>query len=66
MRPFGLGGHKKLSDMFIDRKIPWRARQRAVVIEGDAICWVPGVARSDVAPVGDATARVLRLKARRL
>jgi tRNA(Ile)-lysidine synthase len=66
MRPFGLGGRKKLSDLFIDRKIPWRARKRAIVIEGDSIYWVPGVARSDFGPIGDATERVVRLKSRLL
>ncbi len=63
MQPFGMDGHKKLSDLFIDRKVPRRVRERAIVIEGHSIYWVPGVARSNLAPVGDATARVLRLKA---
>jgi tRNA(Ile)-lysidine synthase len=63
LRPFGLGGRKKLSDLFIDRKVPRRARARAIVIEGDSIYWVPGVARSDVGPIDHATASVVRLKA---
>ncbi len=64
MRPFGLGGRKKLSDLCVDRKIPRRRRERLVVIEGDAIVWVPGVARSDVGAVGEGTTRVVRLRAR--
>jgi tRNA(Ile)-lysidine synthase len=63
MRPFGLAGHKKLSDLFVDRKIPRRRRERAIVVEGDVIHWVPGLAASEDGRVGPATARVLRLKA---
>lgn len=65
MRPFGLDGHKKLSDLFVDRKIPRRYRERALVIEGDAIHWVAGVATSGQGRVAPTTTRVLRLKAMR-
>jgi tRNA(Ile)-lysidine synthetase-like protein len=65
MRPFGLDGHKKLSDLFVDRKMPRRHRARAVVIEGDVIHWVPGLARSEEGRIGLNTTRVLRLKATR-
>jgi len=63
MRPFGLGGRKKLSDLFVDRKIPRRRRERAIVIEGESIHWVPGLATSDTGRIGPVTARAVRLKA---
>ncbi len=65
MRPFGLRGHKKLSDLFVDRKIPRRYRERALIIEGESIHWVAGLARGDDGRIGEATERVLRLKATR-
>jgi tRNA(Ile)-lysidine synthase len=45
MRPAGLGGTKKLQDLFTDRKVPRELRGRLpVVVAGDEIAWVPGVA----------------------
>jgi tRNA(Ile)-lysidine synthase len=39
----GLGGHKKLSDFFIDRKVP-RAERAGVplLVAGDSIAWIVG------------------------
>ncbi len=64
MHPFGLGGRKKLSDLLIDRKVPRRHRERLVVIEGESIYWVPGVATSELGRIGDRTASVVRIEAR--
>ena len=43
-RPLGLGGRKKLQDVFVDRKVPRSARDRVpLVVDGaDRIVWVPG------------------------
>jgi len=65
MRPFGLKGHKKLSDLFIDRKIPRRYRESSILIEGESIHWVSGLATSEESRVGPGTTRVIRLKATR-
>ena len=65
MRPFGLGGSKKLSDLFVDRKIPRRRRECALVIEGGSILWVPGVARSNDGRIGRGTSYVVRIEATR-
>lgn len=61
IRPLGLGGSKKLQDLFIDAKVPRAARASwPVVVDGEgAILWVPGLARSDAAPVRPATRRRL-------
>jgi tRNA(Ile)-lysidine synthase len=44
IRPLGLGGRKKLQDMFVDRKTPRAVRSHLpLVVDGeDRIIWVPG------------------------
>jgi tRNA(Ile)-lysidine synthase len=45
MRPAGLGGTKKLQDLFTDRKVPREQRHRIPVLDaGGEIAWIPGVA----------------------
>jgi tRNA(Ile)-lysidine synthetase-like protein len=66
MRPFGMRGHKKLSDLFIDRKIPRRKRSRIPVIEANGeILWVAGIATSELARIQPGSARVVRIVAGR-
>ncbi len=62
-RPLGMAGHKKLKDLFIDRKVP-RSRRRSVplLLAGGDILWVPGCARSDFARVESGTEAVWRVK----
>lgn len=61
MCPLGMGGaHKKLSDLFIDRKMSREARGKVVVVRaGDAIAWVAGVAVDDRFKVGESGKMVL-------
>ena len=43
MLPAGLGGSRKLQDIFVDGKVPRHARDRVPVFEcGGRIVWVPG------------------------
>jgi tRNA(Ile)-lysidine synthase len=44
LRPVGLGGRKKVQDVFVDRKVPRadRARVPLVVAADDRVIWVPG------------------------
>jgi len=66
MQPFGMKGHKKLSDIFIDLKIPRRKRVTTPVIEIDGeIVWVVGVATSERCRVTRDTPNVVRLTATR-
>ncbi|MCS1352392.1 tRNA lysidine(34) synthetase TilS [Mechercharimyces sp. CAU 1602] len=52
MRPWGVNGTKKVKDMLIDAKIPVTIRDRVpIVCHGETIIWIPGVRRSDWAPV---------------
>lgn len=56
-RPLGMAGHKKLKDLFIEKKLP-RSRRRTLplVLAGEEIVWIPGCARGDFARL-EATSR---------
>lgn len=64
--PLGMGGKtQKLSDYFINRKIPRQARRNwPLVVSGDQVVWVPGLGISEAAAVTPRTRRVLRLSLR--
>lgn len=65
MRPQGVGGTRKLQDLFTDRKLPRAERRTIPVVEGAAgIVWIPGiaVAEGSAARPGDPQ---VRLSARR-
>lgn len=63
--PFGMDGHKKLKELFIDEKVPRNMRDRVpVIVAGREILWVVGVRRSNLARVSPSTRRVLRLVVR--
>jgi tRNA(Ile)-lysidine synthase len=63
MRPKGLGGTRSLQDLFTDRKVP-RERRAAlpVVVAGDEIAWVPGVAAGARFVAGPRTAHRVSLR----
>ncbi len=43
MAPFGLGGTRKLQDIFTDAKVPEAERDiYPVIVRGDEVIWVPG------------------------
>ncbi len=67
MRPVGLGGTKSLQDLFTDRKVP-RALRRSlpVVVAGEEMVWVAGVALDEryAAGDGDGEAETIVLSAR--
>lgn len=63
MAPFGMRGRAKISDIFIDQKVPRRLRNRwPVVSAGGEILWVPGLRRGRLAPVRPSTRRILVLR----
>lgn len=63
-RPLGMLGHKKLKDLFIDRKIPLESRATLpLLVAGEEIVWIPGLGRSRVALVARGTRSVLRVQA---
>lgn len=58
VRPLGLGGTRKLQDLFVDRKVPRDARRRIPVVAGArGIAWVAGLCIGEayrVEPGGEA------------
>jgi tRNA(Ile)-lysidine synthase len=62
MRPMGLNGTKKVKDILVDAKVHRRLRDRIpLILHGDEIIWIPGVVRSDWAPVTKQTRNTLVL-----
>ena len=56
----GLGGHKKVKDIFIDTKIPKEERtQIPLLFSGDDLLWIIGVKKSSIAEVTPNTSRFL-------
>lgn len=63
LTPSGMDGSVKLSDLFINRKIPRLARGRwPVVVAGEEILWVAGLRQSRGHAVTASTTEVLRLE----
>lgn len=64
MAPLGMGGrHKKLKDIFIEKKVPKSRRHTVpVVTAGGEIVWVVGIRRTDRYMVTDSTEKVLAIE----
>ena len=62
MRPFGMEGTRKLSDLLVDAKIPRRDRPATPVVrDSERIVWLAGVRMSEEYRVGPRSARAIRL-----
>lgn len=62
IKPLGLGGTKKLKDLFIDKKVPRDARDRIPIIaDNSKILWVVGHEMADDYKITDATEEVVRI-----
>jgi tRNA(Ile)-lysidine synthase len=62
LRPLGMDGTKKLSDLLVDEKVPRRLRAATPVVrDGDAIVWVAGVRLAHDYRVTEGTRRAARL-----
>ncbi len=63
MSLFGMSGHRKLKELFIDAKVPRasRASLPLVTVKGDII-WAVGLRRSSLFAVTQSTRRVLKLE----
>ncbi len=56
LQPFGLNGHKKVSDLYTDAHIGTAERQNfPVLCSAEEVIWVAGVRRSAAAPVTENT-----------
>ena len=63
-QPMGLGGHKKLQDLFVDLKVPRSQRDQVpIVVDGaDQIVWVAGYATAEDFRVTGSTQAVIMLR----
>ncbi len=62
IRPLGMEGTRKLSDLFVDAKLPRSARAGTPVVrDGERIVWVAGVRLSEDVKVTGETTRAFRL-----
>ncbi len=63
MAPLGMSGHRKLQDLFVDRKVPEAHRHQIPIIEdGVEIVWVPGITTNRAVRVTEQTTRVAHLR----
>lgn len=61
--PFGMTGHKKLSDFFTDAKLSLPEKERQyVLLSGDDIVWVVGMRTDNRYRIDERTERVLRVE----
>ena len=61
IQPFGMEGTKKLSDIFIDRKIPKGKRKRIPLLADlKSVLWIPGIALSQRVKITDMTEKVVK------
>jgi len=62
-QPLGMKGHKKLKDLFIEKKVPLAVRSTLpLFLAAGEILWIPAYGRSEVAKVGSQTREVLKIK----
>jgi len=62
MRPLGMQGHKKVSDLLIDAKVPLPQKGKIPVLEtAGRIIWVVGIRQSEYGKVTEATERICRI-----
>jgi tRNA(Ile)-lysidine synthase len=60
--PFGMTGHKKLKDFFVDLKVPMEQRHSTPILcRGDTIVWVCGLRTDDRFKVTADTTRVMKV-----
>lgn len=63
-QPLGMAGHKKVKDLFIEKKVPLSIRARwPLLTMGEEILWIPGFGRSEIAQIWEKTAACIRMKA---
>ncbi len=62
-QPLGMQGHKKVKDLFIEKRVPLSVRATLpLILAGSEVLWIPQYGRSKVAKVGPETREVLRIK----
>jgi len=63
-QPLGMAGHKKIKELFSERRVPMSVRSTVPLLAmGDEILWIPGYGRSDIGKVRPHTEKILLFKA---
>ncbi|UCG52287.1 MAG: tRNA lysidine(34) synthetase TilS [Candidatus Latescibacterota bacterium] len=63
IQPYGMSGTKKLSDIFIDKKIPSSRRAGSLVItDKQSVHWVVGIVTSETSRVSEQTEKIVRIR----
>jgi len=63
IQPFGMEGRRKLSDIFIDKKIPKGKRKDIPFIaDGESVLWVPNITLSQRVKITDMTEKVVKVE----
>jgi len=61
-QPLGMRGHKKVKELFIEKKVPLFLRRNLPILVSDGeILWIPGCGRSDLAQVTPDTTEILSI-----
>ena len=64
--PLGTHGHKKIKDLFIDKKIPLKERDTIpIVVMNDQPIWVIGICMDNRVKVTSNTRKILKLSFQR-
>ncbi len=64
IKPLGMRGSRKVHDVFVDRKVAVVNRGLwPLVVSGDEVLWIPGLARSRTALVTSLSKKILHLRA---
>ncbi len=62
-QPLGMAGHKKVKDLFMDKKLPLSVRALWPLLAApQEVLWIPGHGRSERAKVTPETASIVRVK----
>ena len=62
-QPLGMQGHKKVKDLFIEKKVPLAVRATLpLLLAGGEILWIPRYGRSKVAKIGPQTKEVVKVR----
>ena len=63
-RPLGMSGHKKVKDLFIEKRVPLSVRTHwPILTSGDEVLWIPRYGRSAAGSVSKGTTSVLHVRA---
>ncbi len=62
-QPLGMTGHKKVKDLFIEKKIPLSMRRYLpILVSGEEILWIPRYGRSELAKAGPNAREILKVR----